>query len=100
MFKYPISLCSILHHGTSILFTAGSPLLSTIFAFAWFCLVFHTSSFSMSLWYTKFHPCFKIADPIKANECSNILVQGITILAPVTSPNTDGINPGKHVGIL
>uniref|UniRef100_A0A2N9IRL2 Uncharacterized protein n=1 Tax=Fagus sylvatica TaxID=28930 RepID=A0A2N9IRL2_FAGSY len=24
---------------------------------------------------------------------SNILVQGITILAPVTSPNTDGINP-------
>jgi hypothetical protein len=54
----------------------------------------------MPLWYTKFHPSFKIADPIKANECSNILVQGITILAPVTSPNTDGINPGKHVGIL
>lgn len=26
--------------------------------------------------------------------CSNILVQGITIIAPVTSPNTDGINPG------
>ncbi|PQM41838.1 putative polygalacturonase [Prunus yedoensis var. nudiflora] len=24
---------------------------------------------------------------------SNVLVQGITILAPVTSPNTDGINP-------
>ncbi|CAI9781539.1 unnamed protein product [Fraxinus pennsylvanica] len=24
---------------------------------------------------------------------SNILIQGITILAPVTSPNTDGINP-------
>ena len=54
----------------------------------------------MPLWYTKFHPCFKIADPIKANDCSNILVQGITILAPVTSPNTDGINPGKNVGIL
>lgn len=29
-------------------------------------------------------------------KCSNVLVQGITILAPVTSPNTDGINPGKH----
>lgn len=25
--------------------------------------------------------------------CSNIVVQGITILAPVNSPNTDGINP-------
>ena len=27
--------------------------------------------------------------------CSNIIIQGITILAPVRSPNTDGINPGK-----
>ncbi|KAL8476816.1 hypothetical protein ACS0TY_029207 [Phlomoides rotata] len=26
--------------------------------------------------------------------CSIIIIQGITILAPVTSPNTDGINPG------
>ncbi|XP_071708245.1 probable polygalacturonase isoform X1 [Rutidosis leptorrhynchoides] len=25
--------------------------------------------------------------------CSNIVIQGITILAPVRSPNTDGINP-------
>ncbi|XP_044481239.1 probable polygalacturonase [Mangifera indica] len=25
--------------------------------------------------------------------CSNVIVQGVTILAPVTSPNTDGINP-------
>lgn len=25
--------------------------------------------------------------------CSNIIVQGLTILAPVTSPNTDGIDP-------
>ncbi|KAJ0049480.1 hypothetical protein Pint_15108 [Pistacia integerrima] len=25
--------------------------------------------------------------------CSNVIIQGITILAPVTSPNTDGINP-------
>ncbi|GMN31958.1 hypothetical protein TIFTF001_003478 [Ficus carica] len=25
--------------------------------------------------------------------CSNVIVQGITILAPGTSPNTDGINP-------
>lgn len=39
--------------------------------------------------------------------CSNILVQGITIIAPVTSPNTDGINPGlclfnsiSHVKLL
>jgi len=30
-------------------------------------------------------------------KCSNVLVQGITILAPVNSPNTDGINPGRHV---
>lgn len=28
------------------------------------------------------------------NVCSNVIVQGLTILAPVTSPNTDGINPG------
>nr|POE63842.1 putative polygalacturonase [Quercus suber] len=27
---------------------------------------------------------------------SDVLVQGITILAPVTSPNTDGINPGDN----
>jgi hypothetical protein len=27
---------------------------------------------------------------------SNIIVQGITIIAPVTSPNTDGINPGQY----
>lgn len=27
---------------------------------------------------------------------SNIIVQGITIFAPVTSPNTDGINPGQN----
>lgn len=26
--------------------------------------------------------------------CSNVLIQGMTILAPVDSPNTDGINPG------
>ncbi|XP_031266207.1 probable polygalacturonase [Pistacia vera] len=25
--------------------------------------------------------------------CSNVLVQGLTILAPIDSPNTDGINP-------
>lgn len=29
-------------------------------------------------------------------ECSSVIVQGITILAPVTSPNTDGINPGEY----
>jgi polygalacturonase len=32
-------------------------------------------------------------------ECSNVVVQGLTILAPVRSPNTDGINPGNHVEI-
>lgn len=26
--------------------------------------------------------------------CSNIIVKGITITAPIKSPNTDGINPG------
>ncbi|KAK6158220.1 hypothetical protein DH2020_005534 [Rehmannia glutinosa] len=29
--------------------------------------------------------------------CSNVIVQGLTILAPVTVPNTDGINPGKFM---
>ncbi|KAF5464336.1 hypothetical protein F2P56_014420 [Juglans regia] len=28
---------------------------------------------------------------------SNIVVQGITIIAPIRSPNTDGINPGRFV---
>ncbi|EEF50572.1 polygalacturonase, putative [Ricinus communis] len=28
---------------------------------------------------------------------SNILIQGITIIAPVTSPNTDGINPDCYI---
>lgn len=32
-------------------------------------------------------------------KCSNVIVQGITILAPVNSPNTDGINPGELVYI-
>jgi polygalacturonase len=27
-------------------------------------------------------------------DCSNVLIQGLTILAPVDSPNTDGIDPG------
>lgn len=26
--------------------------------------------------------------------CSNVVIQGLTILAPVKVPNTDGINPG------
>ncbi|XWS46133.1 hypothetical protein CRYUN_Cryun14cG0037700 [Craigia yunnanensis] len=30
---------------------------------------------------------------------SNILVQGITIIAPVTSPNTDGINPDSCTNV-
>ncbi|XP_009604283.1 putative polygalacturonase [Nicotiana tabacum] len=29
--------------------------------------------------------------------CSNIIIQGITILAPVRSPNTDGINPDSCI---
>jgi type II restriction/modification system DNA methylase subunit YeeA len=28
------------------------------------------------------------------SDCSDVLVQGLTILAPIDSPNTDGINPG------
>ena len=28
--------------------------------------------------------------------CSNIIISGITILAPLRSPNTDGINPGTN----
>ena len=27
-------------------------------------------------------------------KCSNLWIQGVTILAPVDVPNTDGINPG------
>ncbi|XP_010255224.1 PREDICTED: probable polygalacturonase isoform X2 [Nelumbo nucifera] len=30
---------------------------------------------------------------------SNVLVQGITIIAPVTSPNTDGINPDSSTNV-
>ncbi|GFP94634.1 probable polygalacturonase [Phtheirospermum japonicum] len=30
---------------------------------------------------------------IHPENCSDIIIQGITILAPITSPNTDGINP-------
>lgn len=33
-------------------------------------------------------------------ECSNVVVQGITILSPVTSPNTDGINPGEYAQVI
>lgn len=33
-------------------------------------------------------------------ECSSVIVQGITILAPVTSPNTDGINPGEYAAMF
>jgi len=39
--------------------------------------------------------CFTIL--IKLYIFSNIIVKGLTILAPVDSPNTDGINPGKIV---
>jgi polygalacturonase len=28
------------------------------------------------------------------SDCSDILIQGLTILAPIDSPNTDGIEPG------
>ncbi|KAK9139041.1 hypothetical protein Scep_008722 [Stephania cephalantha] len=28
--------------------------------------------------------------------CSHVLVQNVTILAPLSSPNTDGIDPGEH----
>lgn len=29
--------------------------------------------------------------------CNNVIVKGVTILAPIDSPNTDGINPGKSI---
>lgn len=28
------------------------------------------------------------------SSCSDIVIQGVTILAPIKSPNTDGIDPG------
>lgn len=31
---------------------------------------------------------------------SNVIVQGITIIAPITSPNTDGINPGSSLNCM
>lgn len=31
--------------------------------------------------------------------CSNVIVSGITILAPIDSPNTDGINPDSCSGV-
>ncbi|RAL46264.1 hypothetical protein DM860_016697 [Cuscuta australis] len=31
--------------------------------------------------------------------CSNVIIQGLTILAPVTSPNTDGINPDSCTNV-
>jgi len=31
---------------------------------------------------------------------SNIIIKGLTIIAPVPSPNTDGINPGEHQKII
>lgn len=27
---------------------------------------------------------------------SNVVIRDMTILAPLTAPNTDGIDPGKH----
>lgn len=32
--------------------------------------------------------------PILFNHCSNVVINHVTILAPVDSPNTDGIDPG------
>ena len=93
IFKYLISLWSILHLGTSTLFTAGFiPLLiSTNFiCFLQFGLFF-IPKFPIKFW------DFLILNYINH---SNVIVQGITILAPVTSPNTDGINPGKFRFLL
>lgn len=36
-------------------------------------------------------PCFHLAP----KRCENVLVEGVTILAPSISPNTDGIDPGE-----
>jgi polygalacturonase len=29
-------------------------------------------------------------------DCTNVTIHGVTILAPLNAPNTDGINPGIH----
>lgn len=37
---------------------------------------------------------------MKLWNCRDILIQGITIIAPITSPNTDGINPGSVTSLI
>lgn len=83
-FKFPILLWLIRHHGMFIQFIAGSSNRPIMFP------SFHSSLFSFLNYHSltpSVIPAFRIS--------SNIIVQGLTILAPVTSPNTDGINPGK-----
>jgi len=79
--KYQISLWSIPQIGLSIQFTAG------LIKFSLFVIKFLKTAYSLV--------CFIIL--IKLYIFSNIIVKGLTILAPVDSPNTDGINPGKKI---
>lgn len=39
------------------------------------------------------HPTYLLACPVLS---SNVTISGVTILAPVHSPNTDGIDPGSR----
>ena len=85
--KYQISLWSTPHPGLSIQFTAGLIRL--------LCSHFSTLVHSIFLMYIV---CFIIL--IKLYIFSNITIKGLTILAPVDSPNTDGIDPGKVFVLL
>ena len=79
--KYQISLWSIPQLGLSIQFTAG------LINFSFFLIKFLQTAYSL-VWFIIL---------IKLYIFSNIIVKGLTILAPVNSPNTDGINPGKKI---
>lgn len=73
------------HFGPSTLFTAG-------------LLLFHFSSLSICLRLC-YRNCVKYAKEVENCFCwmnSQVLVQNLTILAPLDSPNTDGIDPGEH----
>ena len=53
-------------------------------------IVCHYSSYHIVCFFTHCH----ISERGNLKLCSNVVVSGITILAPIDSPNTDGIDPG------
>lgn len=73
--RYQILLWSILHLGLSIQFTAGVTMI---------LICIHALISMLNIFCCSYHPCLY----------SDIIIQGLTILAPIDSPNTDGINPG------